>query len=446
MARKLIIICGNHWAPRQTRSNRRVVLDNAQLLSRWLDEESSGDNQQLLHVDSAHLNNGRLNFLKRCLSCFTTRKDIFEAYQFLAKNYQNGDDIYLFGAGRGGYVVRKLAMLVDQLGLRDVSNSGELRKTLSARLSSNSTAEGEAVNNGPVRNAKIKLLGCWDSTGHKGLPIAGFRKISSLFTGFEDCALPGNVEMACQALALDESKASHDPAIWTSPVAPLENRIRQVWFAGSHQNVTGGLANTQLSDIPLMWMISQAKKQGLAFDDDQILLETNADAFGKITTPSRLGSRLINRFLTASRPIGMANTHFNRLGMKDTEKLHSSVQQRIDSQYVNYAPKALGNMMTGELGIEQENMDMYENARRHARQPVDLPATLISDNGKINCSVLDLSKGGAKIWFSGQLKVGTSLVLHTPKVISDVKGKIVWHQDNMFGLQFNQPTDLRLSA
>ena len=230
---------------------------------------------------------------------------------------------------------------------------------------------------------------------------------------------------------------------------PEMTEIRQVWFAGIHQNVTGGLPNSQLSDIPLLWMINNAKKQGLSFDEDRVLMESNADAFGRIALmPSQhAGNLTISGHQTAPRPIGIANSHFNRAGMRETERLHSTVMQRIKSQFVDYSPRTLNRLISGELSIEQENSDLYINARQFVRHAVDWPATLIRGDGKMNCNLLDLSKGGAKIWFSGRLKVGTSLIMRTPMdLIQEVEGKIVWQQDNMFGLEFDLPTELIKSA
>lgn len=46
--------------------------------------------------------------------------------------------------------------------------------------------------------------------------------------------------------------------------------LKQVWFAGSHSDIGGSYKpendGTLLSDIPLSWMIKQARETGLAFE------------------------------------------------------------------------------------------------------------------------------------------------------------------------------------
>ena len=39
--------------------------------------------------------------------------------------------------------------------------------------------------------------------------------------------------------------------------------MKQVWFSGMHTDVGGGYKEQDLSDIPLLWMIEEAKKFGL---------------------------------------------------------------------------------------------------------------------------------------------------------------------------------------
>ncbi|KIJ11727.1 hypothetical protein PAXINDRAFT_101607, partial [Paxillus involutus ATCC 200175] len=40
-----------------------------------------------------------------------------DAYNFIAQNYEDGDDICLFGFSRGAYTARKLSGLIDRIGL-----------------------------------------------------------------------------------------------------------------------------------------------------------------------------------------------------------------------------------------------------------------------------------------------------------------------------------------
>lgn len=41
-------------------------------------------------------------------------------------------------------------------------------------------------------------------------------------------------------------------------------------FVGGHADIGGGYGTGDLSDVALMWMIEQAKTQGIKFDDQKI--------------------------------------------------------------------------------------------------------------------------------------------------------------------------------
>jgi uncharacterized protein (DUF2235 family) len=52
----------------------------------------------------------------------------------------------------------------------------------------------------------------------------------------------------------------------------VDQDIRQVWFAGVHDDVGGGYPEPEsgLSKYPLLWMIAQAKAAGLRIDDSMV--------------------------------------------------------------------------------------------------------------------------------------------------------------------------------
>ncbi|KAH9991109.1 hypothetical protein BJV77DRAFT_1068454 [Russula vinacea] len=57
--------------------------------------------------------------LGRCVA-----SKIRDAYSFLAQNFEVGDEIFLFGFSRGAYIARKLAELIDCIGLLTTENLG----------------------------------------------------------------------------------------------------------------------------------------------------------------------------------------------------------------------------------------------------------------------------------------------------------------------------------
>ncbi len=79
-----------------------------------------------------------------------------------------------------------------------------------------------------------------------------------------------------QAISIDERRCMFRLKKWDEPQTFMHNRfndahaepqdIMQVWFAGVHADIGGGYPETQsgLSKYPLLWMIDEAVKSGLA--------------------------------------------------------------------------------------------------------------------------------------------------------------------------------------
>lgn len=53
----------------------------------------------------------------------------------------------------------------------------------------------------------------------------------------------------------------------------------QMWFRGVHGDIGGGYAENGLSDFPFAWMIAEASKRGLAFEDN-FVSQINGDSQG----------------------------------------------------------------------------------------------------------------------------------------------------------------------
>jgi len=189
-----------------------------------------------------------------------------EGYQFLATNWTQGDEIFIFGFSRGAYTARAIAGLMADVGLltkkglpflaevfKDVQHkhdrdyvgkhpdvpfpdkpsaaSPEYRDELRRRRLSN-------------LNVPIKVVGVFDTVGSLGTPKIGWLERVGLQSNamkelsFYDTSLGDCIEYAFQALALDERRYAFQPTLWEK----LEgNRtvLRQVWFPGAHANIGG---------------------------------------------------------------------------------------------------------------------------------------------------------------------------------------------------------------
>lgn len=197
---------------------------------------------------------------------------IQEAYVFLVENFDEGDELFLFGFSRGAYTARSLAGLI--------RNSGILRSQYAHRLdlaydlyrdrsgathprSNESTLFRRTYSHEP----DIKFIGVWDTVGSLGIPDIPVPAAISNYWKFHDVTLSTHVEFAYQALALDERRKPFLPTLWDQDDnAPPTQKIEQVWFSGVHSDVGGGYRDAGLSDIALLWMMGKAGACGLLVD------------------------------------------------------------------------------------------------------------------------------------------------------------------------------------
>ncbi len=77
-------------------------------------------------------------------------------------------------------------------------------------------------------------------------------EVSLLVQTLEASTYPGKV---CRLVADLLDKLHKEPN--------LDQTIKQVWFCGMHSDVGGSYEEEELSRIPLIWMVTEAKERGL---------------------------------------------------------------------------------------------------------------------------------------------------------------------------------------
>ena len=208
---------------------------------------------------------------------------IQNAYRFLCCNYEDGDEIYLFGFSRGAYTVRSLAGLIYKCGLlsrchirktkdaytlyrdRTVSPSDEAAITFRKHYAVHSAATPQNT------QIPITLLGCWDTVGALGVPKT--LPLISHWTNkkyeFHDTKLNPKIQHALHAVAIDERRSAFAVThmVPSDHIPNRKEQVTEVWFAGTHGCVGGGTeANHGLSDITLQWMMESIEKLGLGLE------------------------------------------------------------------------------------------------------------------------------------------------------------------------------------
>ncbi|MGH8499162.1 MAG: phospholipase effector Tle1 domain-containing protein, partial [Methylococcales bacterium] len=227
-------------------------------------------------------------------------ENISQAYLFLMKHYQPGDQIYLFGFSRGAFTVRCLSGMVHLFGIIDQHHEAMLPTLLRVYFSAkektslfriindlSTTAKAlfgieapQEINNrddvakqirinfgsGVRKEAPVYFVGVWDTVSSVGFP--GFAVSMSSNPNI----LSKRIQHVRHALALDEHRRQFKPRVYEQNDfgdATQAQSMRQLWFSGNHCDVGGGYAEksaTALSDQTWRWMLDEARQCGLSMN------------------------------------------------------------------------------------------------------------------------------------------------------------------------------------
>ncbi|KAI0301178.1 hypothetical protein B0F90DRAFT_1817192 [Multifurca ochricompacta] len=240
---------------------------------------------------------------------------IRDGYQFLMQNYHEGDSVCLFGFSRGAYTARALAGMLHKVGLLSKDNLEQIPFAYKLYKDTRPQVNKLAYRfkKSFCREVPIEFLGVWDTVASVGI----LKPTTLPFVGTNDM-----IRVFRQALSLDECRAKFSPNTHHRPIipqrlgprpslktivraltvfkirrtrdtpnAPLGPRVytslgkhevvkvdvKEVWFAGSHSDVGGGLAKDTeehaLSNISLRWMIREIVKARCHIQFDEAVLE-----------------------------------------------------------------------------------------------------------------------------------------------------------------------------
>lgn len=189
-------------------------------------------------------------------------ENISDAYKFLMKNYEPGDQIFLFGFSRGAYTARSIAALLYSVGLLHSDTEALVPYALNywqkdfgpQSPGGHICAEFKAT---LARDCPVHFIGVWDTVSSVGV-INNFRK-------FPHTAHNPEVTHVRHAVSIDERRSTFRQNL----MSPVGNQdIKNVWFAGVHSDVGGGYPPTEsgLAKIAFEWMIREASAKGLDVD------------------------------------------------------------------------------------------------------------------------------------------------------------------------------------
>lgn len=210
------------------------------------------------------------------------RQNLAEAYGFLMSVYEEGDEVFVFGFSRGAYTARALTGLLELVGVlrgdaqnlvpyvigdyaRPEKGTGSKLQKYWETLREDSRLFGHRV--GSRRNrtshAPVEFVGLWDTVRSVGT-LRG-----PLYWPYTS-QLP-HARTVRHALAIDEWRRPYRP-LKVRPTDPdhlikTEQDIQEVWFAGVHSDVGGGLPvhadGSRLSRVAMKWVLDEAIQAGV---------------------------------------------------------------------------------------------------------------------------------------------------------------------------------------
>ncbi len=300
------------------------------------------------------------------------KRNVCDLYAFLARNYEEGDDVYFFGFSRGAATVRACAGFIAACGLVDGRDMEEeaLNKSVNEAVKaySNRSRAKPCKGNGSHGVIPIKFIGVWDTVSSLGFPqkwdkaSIGLFVLNAIFMGLDrvsDYVLPhrfynyeltDNIEYACQALAVDDARSSFWPMVWKEK--KHATHVEQVWFSGMHSNVGGGYERAGMANVALAWMMQRAINNGLVFKANAFdNAKADANPHGRIYD-SRDGFSIYYRY----HPREIEKECKKKLN-DNRIKIHESVIERMKHKTANYAP---GNIpmhfdVVGDAGTVKES-------------------------------------------------------------------------------------------
>lgn len=281
-------------------------------------------------------------------------KNIMDAYLYIVQNYSPGDEIFLFGFSRGAYTVRSVCGMINNCGVLKRADARLVQAAFDLYKRPGKDHHPEGAASIAFRKAHahpsraVKFVGVWDTVGALGIPFS-FLGLLERRDEFYDTKIGPNVEYARHALGIDELREDFEPTIW-NPRDHLD--LKQVWFAGVHSDIGGGYARETdgavTADIPLNWMIAQARALGLA-------IETHLT--GELKA-AHLKNCLGAKIHQSRKHIYRSKQKFYRpvAHGKGEVLIHASVKQRWDANS-EYRPKNLQDFLDANGGQWPANLE-----------------------------------------------------------------------------------------
>lgn len=279
--------------------------------------------------------------------------NVDDAYQFLMRNFEPGDKVYIFGFSRGAYTARALCGMLHIVGLLRDGNEGLIPYAI--RMVKNKKIDfGIAFDFKKTfcRECKPYFVGVLDTVSSLGWIY------NAVHFPFTQATRNPDLNIVRHAVSIDERRAFFRPNSFGAPHNEHQD-VMEVLFAGVHSDIGGSYPepNGQLSKIPLKWMLDEAEAAGLKVNQQRKadILGGKApyvkpDPLTPIHNESLHGVWWIAEFWPKVVSVQNASGEWKkriRLNLGRHRKfppnslVHESVEQRLKGSLYPYDPKNL---------------------------------------------------------------------------------------------------------
>jgi uncharacterized protein (DUF2235 family) len=284
--------------------------------------------------------------------------NVADAYEFLMRTFRPGDQVYIFGFSRGAYTARVLAGMLHIVGLLSEGNEAlipyAIRMIKKKKVDFGIAAQFKATFSRPCTP---HFVGVWDTVSSVGWIY------NAVHFPFTRATNNPDLQIGRHALSIDERRAFFRQNLFGAPANPRQD-VQEVWFPGVHCDVGGGYAEaeSQLSNIALRWMLSEAEIAGLKVNQQRKpeLLGTEAPCGAPDPASANQHESLQGFWWIAEvwpkvvhklTPEGdwKASLRFNfgrRRFIPDGCLVHESVEQRLAAAKPPYKPSNLPQLRT----------------------------------------------------------------------------------------------------
>jgi uncharacterized protein (DUF2235 family) len=284
--------------------------------------------------------------------------NLADAYQFLMRTFQPGDQVYVFGFSRGAYTARAFCGMLHIVGLLTQGNEAlipyAIRMIKRKQVDFGVAAEFKATFS---RECNPHFVGVWDTVSSVGWIY------NTVHFPFTKATNNPDLQIVRHAMSIDERRAFFRQNLFGPPHHPQQD-ILEVWFAGVHGDVGGGYpeCSSQLSKIALRWMLLEADSAGLKIDRSKMadilgakpayvapdcITENQHKSLRGWWWIAEVWPKITHRLSPEST--WKASVRLN-LGRRRTissgSQVHESVEQRLATAKPSYAPSNLPDQRT----------------------------------------------------------------------------------------------------